>query len=309
LNSGDALLLCSDGLSGFVTDDEICTTLKKHRDVQSVPQELVNLALSAGGNDNITIQFVRVDGTVRKRVTAALPVSQVIAQGRTGDAVATLAKRGLLVFVAIAALLLAAVSTRASLAPPTVQLDYDPATEMLTWTAPEADSVNIQPEVGPTASSGQRRVSRGTTAVTYKATATAKRLLWTVTSTAVEKVVPAATAKPKTPPGIPPAEKTPPPGPDPSATATPPPEPPTITAKPAPKTGAGKASGKNTGKDSASPAPASQPPPNQAPAEEPSPANGKAQASPSQPPAPDAAGAPVQAQEPVVNTPPGQPDE
>ena len=67
LKTGDAFLLCSDGLSGFVTDEQIAQTLKKQRDVQRVPQDLVNLALSAGGNDNITIQFVRVDGTVRER--------------------------------------------------------------------------------------------------------------------------------------------------------------------------------------------------------------------------------------------------
>ena len=72
LKTGDALLLCSDGLSGFVTDEQIRQDAhSKQTDVQRVPQALVNLALSAGGNDNITIQFVRVDGTVRERVDSA----------------------------------------------------------------------------------------------------------------------------------------------------------------------------------------------------------------------------------------------
>ena len=334
LKVGDALLLCSDGLSGFVTDEQICNTLKKHRDVQRVPQELVNLALSAGGNDNITIQFVRVDGTVRTRVTARMPVSEVIAQGRTGDAVVTLAKRGLLVFVAIAAVLVLAVNTRAALAPPVIQLDYDPATELLKWSAPQADSVNIQPGLGAKQNNGELRVPRGLADATYTATASAKRLLvWTVTSPAVEKVVPAVAPLPSARPHSSSLPIAPPADLNPSTRTTPPPAEARskVPAKPATPAVTGKTSGRSSGKGNKSsnepgtapksppggppaqgPALAQQPPPaqqppttNQPPPDEPA----NAQTSPNQRPAPDAADAPPQGQEPAVNTTPSKPDE
>ena len=198
LKKGDALLLCSDGLSGFVTDEEIRKTLKQQSDVQRVPQALVNLALSAGGNDNITIQFVRVDGTVRERETAQMPIATVLAQGRSRDAFVMLAKRGLLVFVAIAAILVVAVTARAALTPPAIaSFSYDPDARALKWDTQGADAVDIQPSIGTTGVKGQAAVTPANTPVTYTATATAKRLMvWTVTSPPVTVVVPAASSGP-----------------------------------------------------------------------------------------------------------------
>ena len=109
LKKGDGLLLCSDGLSGFVSDDKIRATLQKQRDVQRVPEDLVNLALSEGGNDNITIQFVRVDGTVRERVTAKMPVKMIREQGRSRDAFVVIVKRAVPVFATLAAVAVLAV--------------------------------------------------------------------------------------------------------------------------------------------------------------------------------------------------------
>lgn len=57
LRSGDALLLCSDGLSGLVSDDEINASVNEsflHR----VPERLVDLANERGGPDNITVVLV-----------------------------------------------------------------------------------------------------------------------------------------------------------------------------------------------------------------------------------------------------------
>jgi protein phosphatase len=50
---GDRLLLCSDGLSGVVTDETIATVLDGSTPDQAVHQ-LVDLALRAGGPDNVT---------------------------------------------------------------------------------------------------------------------------------------------------------------------------------------------------------------------------------------------------------------
>ncbi|MCZ3389217.1 MAG: protein phosphatase 2C domain-containing protein [Actinomycetia bacterium] len=51
---GDRILLCSDGLSGVVSADTIASTLLANDDPQFAVDELVDLALRAGGPDNIT---------------------------------------------------------------------------------------------------------------------------------------------------------------------------------------------------------------------------------------------------------------
>jgi serine/threonine protein phosphatase PrpC len=52
---GDRLLVCSDGLpDGPVSDEAIERALKRHNDPQQAAQALVDLALKAGGPDNVT---------------------------------------------------------------------------------------------------------------------------------------------------------------------------------------------------------------------------------------------------------------
>jgi serine/threonine protein phosphatase PrpC len=52
---GDRWLLCSDGLSGFVSADTIADTLRDTPDVDACADRLVQLALRAGGGDNVTV--------------------------------------------------------------------------------------------------------------------------------------------------------------------------------------------------------------------------------------------------------------
>lgn len=58
--SGDAILLCSDGLTNLVLDSELVTFMDQACDsndeesLQSILDDLVNLALKRGGSDNIT---------------------------------------------------------------------------------------------------------------------------------------------------------------------------------------------------------------------------------------------------------------
>lgn len=59
---GDTLLLCSDGLSGQVDDDEMGVVLST-LPPQEAAQMLVDLANLRGGPDNITVVVVRVLGT------------------------------------------------------------------------------------------------------------------------------------------------------------------------------------------------------------------------------------------------------
>ena len=52
---GDQLLLCTDGLTGTVEDLTIANVLSQATSAQSACQDLVDLALAAGGSDNITV--------------------------------------------------------------------------------------------------------------------------------------------------------------------------------------------------------------------------------------------------------------
>jgi len=61
LQQGDVFLLCSDGLNGLVTDEEMGQIVMKHRhDLDLTCQELINAANRNGGNDNITALLVEV---------------------------------------------------------------------------------------------------------------------------------------------------------------------------------------------------------------------------------------------------------
>ena len=51
---GDVVLLCTDGLSDLVSDQEIANTLCGHT-LQQAAQTLINLACERGGHDNITV--------------------------------------------------------------------------------------------------------------------------------------------------------------------------------------------------------------------------------------------------------------
>jgi len=61
LQSGDVFLLCSDGLHGLVLDERISFLVQKFgKDTQKLTERLIDEALEAGGNDNITVLTVRV---------------------------------------------------------------------------------------------------------------------------------------------------------------------------------------------------------------------------------------------------------
>ena len=53
--AGDRWLLCSDGLSGVVSGDTLAKTLRELADVDECAERLIQLALRAGGPDNITV--------------------------------------------------------------------------------------------------------------------------------------------------------------------------------------------------------------------------------------------------------------
>lgn len=59
LEDGDQLLLCTDGLTDMVPEDEIEMVLTTADSARSACRSLVNLALSSGGRDNITAIVAR----------------------------------------------------------------------------------------------------------------------------------------------------------------------------------------------------------------------------------------------------------
>jgi serine/threonine protein phosphatase PrpC len=69
LTPGDRLLLCSDGLSGMVPEDEIRRILREREDPQAACDALVEAANAAGGQDNITV--VILDALEDQAVPAA----------------------------------------------------------------------------------------------------------------------------------------------------------------------------------------------------------------------------------------------
>ena len=61
LQPADVLLMCTDGLHGMVNDDEMGAIASQNTPREAC-QQLVDLAKSRGGPDNITLQIVRIDG-------------------------------------------------------------------------------------------------------------------------------------------------------------------------------------------------------------------------------------------------------
>lgn len=59
LKPGDGILLCTDGLSGYVSDEEMEAVLSDSSTPQENADRLVYKALQKGGTDNITVLFIR----------------------------------------------------------------------------------------------------------------------------------------------------------------------------------------------------------------------------------------------------------
>lgn len=58
---GDRWLLCSDGLTGYVPEDEIARVLAEEPDAAEAGQQLIETTLENGAPDNVTIVIVGVD--------------------------------------------------------------------------------------------------------------------------------------------------------------------------------------------------------------------------------------------------------
>ena len=59
LAKNDLLLLCSDGLSNTLSDEEILEISKNNKNLSDIGKELLDLALSRGAPDNVTVGLLR----------------------------------------------------------------------------------------------------------------------------------------------------------------------------------------------------------------------------------------------------------
>ncbi len=57
---GDIYFLCSDGLTDYVSDEEISTILTKQPCIKSATTDMIERAKAKGGGDNITVLMIRV---------------------------------------------------------------------------------------------------------------------------------------------------------------------------------------------------------------------------------------------------------
>lgn len=60
LKAGDFVLLCSDGLTNMIEDEEICSILRGEGNIEEKARELVKAANQNGGRDNITVVVLQM---------------------------------------------------------------------------------------------------------------------------------------------------------------------------------------------------------------------------------------------------------
>jgi serine/threonine protein phosphatase PrpC len=61
LQKDDLILLCTDGLTNLVEEQEIKEILMETKGLQASLAQLVELSLQRGGNDNITLLAILLD--------------------------------------------------------------------------------------------------------------------------------------------------------------------------------------------------------------------------------------------------------
>ena len=71
--AGDALVLCSDGLHGAVSNSEIGSVVRESRDLSGAAHKLVSLANQRDGSDNISAQLIRIISVERVGTYRGLP--------------------------------------------------------------------------------------------------------------------------------------------------------------------------------------------------------------------------------------------
>jgi protein phosphatase len=67
LGEAERVLLCSDGVTGMISDADIARQLADHTDPRDAAEQVVAAAVAAGGVDNATAVVIDVMGLVDDR--------------------------------------------------------------------------------------------------------------------------------------------------------------------------------------------------------------------------------------------------
>jgi PPM family protein phosphatase len=70
--SGDLYLICSDGLTTMITDEEILAILERAKSLESAGKDLVKAANRRGGEDNVTVVLFNVESDEPLEETAVM---------------------------------------------------------------------------------------------------------------------------------------------------------------------------------------------------------------------------------------------
>lgn len=74
LCDGDIIMLCSDGLSGLLRDPEMQSIIEQSSDdMNTLTDKLIDAALAAGGNDNVTVAVAAIDSGGAQSTTDRMP--------------------------------------------------------------------------------------------------------------------------------------------------------------------------------------------------------------------------------------------
>ena len=73
----DVYVLCSDGLSKMVSDDELRDVLIEHEDLESALYTLIEAANDRGGNDNVTVIIIKVLARTSKKAMETIAQQSV----------------------------------------------------------------------------------------------------------------------------------------------------------------------------------------------------------------------------------------
>lgn len=94
LEDGDCLVLCTDGLTNLVEDQEILSVVHNTADLQKACNKLVDMARQRGGHDNITIVAAEF-GALERIKGLGIKAKTVVMNAKKGD------KKRMILFAAI----------------------------------------------------------------------------------------------------------------------------------------------------------------------------------------------------------------
>jgi serine/threonine protein phosphatase PrpC len=94
LEDGDCLVLCTDGLTNLVEDQEILSAVHNTTDLQKACNKLVDMACKRGGHDNITIVAAEF-GALERIKGLGIKAKTVVMKSKKGD------KKRIILFAAI----------------------------------------------------------------------------------------------------------------------------------------------------------------------------------------------------------------